>query len=204
MSQCRIWNKEKAVYDDLQKYDIDEDLCKVIKMKDFILESEIKRCCLELSRVVNPLDKDADYTIQVQFGVDNLDYKNRGRGRFLGIENLIEMGLFTEETMKEYVRQLARVIGKLHYVAQNDGYDLEVFVGKEDKIMLYIADFDLSNKILTYSSDEIYNMVWCLSAVPYFPTQDQPELYKIFVQEYLAIAEASGKREIAEKVIAAY
>ena len=44
------------------------------------------------------------------------------------------------------MKQLSIVMAKLHYFVKNDGFDLEIFVSKQNSnTELYIADFDLSN-----------------------------------------------------------
>lgn len=202
---CRIWGKEQKIYQAIGKYSIDTDLVKLLKMNQFNMYNNESRCILELSRVVNPINSSADYTVQVQFGVNSVDYKDKARGRFLGLSQLKQERILSDTTISEYVKQLGTVIGSLHFIAKNDGYDLELFAGVEDgKTVLYIGDFDLSEMIQDYGKEEIERMAWALGAVPYFPTLDQEELYEVFKNAYLEVAENQGKRDIGEAVLEKY
>ena len=201
---CREWRKEEKIYDQLNRYSIDTPYIKLLRLNQFKVFEGNTGCILELSRVVNPLDPAADYTVQVQLGVNSLTYKNRARGLFLGVQELTEKGIIPGADLNEYVKQLAHVIARLQYEIKNDGFDIEVFAGKEDgRIILYIGDFDLSTMITTYDKQAIDSMAWCLGAVPYFPTKEQ-SLYSIFKDSYLTTAETLGYRAVAEEVLLAY
>lgn len=202
---CREWRKEEKIYDQLNLHSIDTEYIKLLRLNRFKVFGANTGCILELTRVVNPLDPSADYTVQVQLGVNSLTYKNRARGLFLGVKELIEKGIIPNEDLGEYVKQLAHVIARLHYEIKNDGFDIEVFAGKEDgRTILYIGDFDLSTMITTYDNAAIDSMAWCFGAVPYFPTRDQSDLYSIFKNSYITTAETMGYREVAEKVLFNY
>lgn len=201
---CRTWNNEKNIYDKLGRHQMDTDLCKFIKMLSF--ENNGNSCFLELSRVFNPIDTAATYTIHPQFGKTSINIAYKGRGQFLGIKELVENGIFTEESITDYVKDLAISISRLHYIGQNDGFDIEVFVGAEtnaptgSKPTLFIGDFDLSEMIVEYNDYTIGRMVWCLYTVPYFPRKGA--LLDVFSKYY--IESATGHEEIAAQVIEKY
>jgi hypothetical protein len=209
---CRDWLKEANIYDIFKKYDVDEKLCKFMKMNQYATFNN--KCYLELLKVNNPLDIDADYTIQPCFGIDSMEsFQNehdentahRKRGLFLGIKELIVNGFFTEESIKEYIAQLGVIIARLHYQVNNDGFDIELFLDKTgDKITVYIADFDLSNFYETINDEIIKKMVACLDSVPYFPTPDQPELFAIFSDNYINEAKKFKQNMVAQQVMHMY
>jgi hypothetical protein len=81
----------------------------------------------------------------------------------------------------------------------NDGYDLEVFLGKEynSKISrFYIADFDLSENITKYDKDTIKRISWSLTAVEYFPRENNKKLLDLFLKAYTSIAKIKGINDI--------
>jgi hypothetical protein len=201
-NNCRIWGKEQKIYQELAKHNIDAPLVKLLKMNEFKTYEDDSKCVLELSRVVNPTGA-TNYTIQVQFGAPNANLKNKSRGHIMGTNLLVSNGIIPEDQLPEYMKQLGQVLARLHYIAKNDGYDLEVFAGKEgDTTILYIGDFDLSEMITEYTPKIIQDrLVWSIDAVPYFPTKDQPELYEPFKTAYIETAEAAGYKEVAEQVM---
>lgn len=200
---CRIWGKEQKIYKQLKKHNIDTDLVLLLQMNQFNTYSDT--CIIELSRVVNPINTSANYTVQVQFGTNSIDRISPGRGRFLGLSQLKDLDIISEDMIPEYAKQLGTVIGRLHFIAKNDGYDLEVFAGtKNEKIILYIGDFDLSEMITEYGDEQIKRMAWTLEAVPYFPTLDQADLYELFKTAYLEVADSVGQRKVGEAVLKIY
>ena len=199
---CRTWNNEKNIYDELSIYDLDTVNCEFIKM--FSFENNGESCFLELSRVFNPLNKDANYTIHPQFGKPSFNVNYKGRGLFLGIKELLEYNIFTPDNLNEYIKDLAIAISNLHYIGKNDGYDIEVFVGSEkNKNKLFIGDFDLSEMIQEYNDYTIDRLVWCLYAVPYFPRRKN-ELLDVFSDNYILQAKKNNKDDIAIQVIEKY
>ncbi len=209
---CRDWKKEVEIYQKLSKYNIDEDLCKLLKMIEF--QTFESNCYLELIQMHNPLNIDADYTIQPYFGSDsaNDNFDGRGekahikkRGLFLGIKQLIENGFFTENSMKKYIKDLAIVMARLHYQIKNDGYDIELFLDKNnDKITVYIGDFDLTNFYEEIDDIVIQKLVDCFMSLPYFPSSAQPELFNIFSENYITESKKFDHESIAKKVIDLY
>ena len=202
---CRNWDSEYGLYKQINKLNINYPLCKVIKMLDYYIRNN-EYCILELERVINPINNNLNYTIQPQFGYNNLNYKDKNRGLFLGINELYEKKIFTPENIKIYCHDLGGIMAKLHYLVKNDCYDIEVFVGREDyKIILYIGDFDLSKMIINYDNETVKRIIWSLDAVPYFPTpSEQKILYDIFKNEYLNVAILNGYIDIAKYVLKQY
>jgi hypothetical protein len=198
---CRIWGKEAKIYNTLNSFNIDTNLCKILKMTDFIQDDEY--CCLELHRAFNPLGNDVYYTIHPHFQYKELDYATKGRGRFLGIQNLKNLGIFNDDNIIDYIIDLSILLARLHYKVKNDGYDLELFLSKEnDKIIIYIADFDLSEFYTIINNTIIERLAWSLEAVPYFPIEG--ELYEIFSKNYINEAEKYDMKHIAEEVLKIY
>ena len=196
---CRTWVYESEIYKNLAKFDIDSNLCKIIKMKDYISTKDM--CVMELTRAYNPLGLDINYTIQPQFQYTSYSHKYSTRGLFLGINELIENGIFTEKNIGNYIAELGIIMAKLHYKVKNDGYDIELFISKikNEEPIIYIGDFDLSN---FYEEPDIERLLWSLEAVPYFPIEGP--LYKIFSNNYIKEATIYGMGEIAKKVLYSY
>jgi hypothetical protein len=196
---CREWKKESDIYNLLMETDIDTKLCKIVKMKQF-LNTEVM-CCMELTRAYNPIGNDEDYTIQPQFQYTNLYYKDKVRGLFLGVNDLIKMEIFTKENISNYIKELGIIMARLHYKLKNDGYDIELFISKieGEETNIYIGDFDLTQ---FYEDPDIKRLAWCFRAVPYFPIEG--ELYDIFSTNYINEAKKYNMGEIAELVLTEY
>jgi hypothetical protein len=213
--KCRDWKKEKIIYDTLNRYNIDTRKCKLLKMINFrFIESNTdNKCYLELTRVVNPLGEDEDYTIQPLFGAMSSDKKynettsnsSHRRGYLLGITELIGKKFFpSEESIKEYIKDIAIVLARLHYIIKNDGFDIELFLDKKDDVVtIYIGDFDLTNFITEYTDVEKDRLLMCFEAIPYFPNPGQPELFEIFSKQYIKTALEAGPKAqaIAKEII---
>lgn len=198
---CRDWEKEINIYKIINEYNIDTEKCKVLKMKNYIKDD--KSCYLELTRAFNPKGADEYYTIHPLFQVEERYLKHKDRGLYMGINNMIEEGFFTKQSIKEYIKDLGIIMARLHYFVKNDGYDIELFLSKEnEKIVIYIADFDMSNMYTEVTDEVIERLEWSLSAVEYFP-MDGP-LYDIFSSAYIKEASKYDMEETAKKVLSLY
>ena len=198
---CRVWGKEASIYKQMEKFKVDTPLCKILKMKEYENHGDI--CYMELTRAFNPRGDDENYTIQPQFQDERYEYIYKGRGHFLGISNLKDENIFTDDNINDYIRDLAILMARLHYKVKNDGYDLELFISKEDsRTIIYIADFDLSEFYEVISPRVIERLEWSLSAFPYFPIDG--DLYDIFSTNYIDEATKYGMKETAEKVLKLY
>jgi len=198
---CRDWKREAEIYGILNQYDIDEPLCKILKMKDYMVNDSL--CGMELTRCYNPLGNEDHYTIHPLFQHNDYDKKIDGRGHYLGMNQLIAKNILSRELIPEYVKQLSIVMSKLHYFVKNDGFDLEIFVSKQNSnTELYIADFDLSNFYTEITPEIIDRIAWSLKSVEYFPIEGQ--LYDIFSENYLNEAEKYDMRHIAQEILTDY
>ena len=198
---CRVWGKEASIYKQMEKFKVDTPLCKILKMKEYENHGDI--CYMELTRAFNPRGDDENYTIQPQFQDEKYEYIYKGRGHFLGISNLKNENIFTDDNINDYIRDLGILMARLHYKVKNDGYDLELFISKEDsRTIIYIADFDLSEFYEVISPRVIERLEWSLSAFPYFPIDG--DLYDIFSTNYIDEATKYGMKEAAEKVLKLY
>jgi hypothetical protein len=129
-----------------------------------------------------------------------------GRGLFLGIEELLQNSIFTTEELPLYIHDLATVLANLHFQAMNDGFDLEVFVGRNAMgvSVLYIGDFDLTEIIVEFNDYVIDRLVWCLYAVPYFPRPNNSDLFKIFKDAYIEQASLHNRGDVATIIMNRY
>ena len=198
---CRDWKREAEIYGILNQYDIDEPLCKILKMKDYMVNDSL--CGMELTRCYNPLGNEDHYTIHPLFQHNDYDKKIDGRGHYLGMNQLIEKNILIRELIPEYMKQLSIVMAKLHYFVKNDGFDLEIFVSKQNSnTELYIADFDLSNFYTEITPEIKTKLLSSLESIDYFPIEGQ--LYDIFSENYLNEAEKYDMRHIAQEILTDY
>ena len=100
-------------------------------------------------------------------------------------------------------------MGNIHFIGKNDGYDIEVYLGRKNvcnnndthQLGFYIADFDLSESIEKYDIETVKRLVWSLDAVPYFPSEGK--LLDLFKDGYLKAA-GSKYKHVAELVMERY
>lgn len=197
---CRAWHKESDIYKVLNNYDIDTNLCKLVKMKDNYFTDDT--CAMELTRAYNPFGVNEAYTVQPHFQYETLTYRNKLRGLFLGINELIEHEIFTHENISDYITDLGILMARLHYKIKNDGYDIELFISKKEneQTEIYIGDFDLTQ--FYEDVPDIERLAWSFEAVAYFPIEG--ELYDIFSSNYIQEAEKYNMKDVANKVLAKY
>lgn len=143
-------------------------------------------------------------TLHSLFGMKKSTYKKSERGEFIGI-NILQI-IFTPDQMKTVAYELGKMMALLHFVAKNDAFDIELYIGveyKTRKVRIYISDFDLSEKITQYTDDIIEDrMEWSLSAMPYFPTYDSNKhLYESFKKGY---SKTANDDAIVEKLFSIY
>jgi hypothetical protein len=208
---CRKWQHEVDIYNHLNKYNIDTELCKLTKMYDFqIIEESI--CILQLLRVINPIDPNLNYTIHPSFNNElNYDMMTLGRGRFLGINKLIENNIIKHDKIKIYIDQLGTLIGRLQFEANCDTHDIEIFIGKSDKdSILYVCDFDMTHIYTTediydsnsnYSTELLEKMAYPF--IEYIPI-DHDELKDVFLQSYYEVARNNNKLDLAKNIVKYY
>jgi hypothetical protein len=209
---CSDFGKEYNIYKILNNFNIDQPLFKLLKLYDFKQTNE--KCIMELSRSVNPLNSNLNYTIHPLFGENNTDFFIEGRGRFLGLNQLIDLNIINEKNIEEYISQLAILISNLHFQVKNDGYDLELFISSDNSnsnrknnnrnIIIFLGDFDLTEFITEFNDNTIKRLIWSLNAVPYFPTPFQHNLYKIFSNNYIKNAKKYDFEYIASHILQKY
>lgn len=190
---------------------------KMIDVKMFTREQD--NCYMVMERVFRPVYGDCNPrtfnkdtpTLQPQFGIEDSDWISKGRGQFIGLKQirgyLESCPLHKNATVETICHELGIFIGLLHFVGKNDGYDIEVFLGREyvdPHLKMFIADFDLTETITQYDKDTIDRMVFCLDAVPYFPSKSNPTLFTLFGNAYKSVAESVGLSEIADIVLERY
>ena len=200
LNTCREWHYESNIYKKLNKFDIDTNLCKLVKMKDSYFDNNT--CAMELTRAYNPFGINETYTIQPHFQYETLTYKNKLRGLFLGINELVEHNIFTHENIPIYIADLGVLMARLHYKIKNDGYDIELFISKRENepTKIYIGDFDLSQ--FYEDVPDIERLAWSFEAVAYFPIEGK--LYDIFSNNYIEEAKKYNMESVANDVLYKY
>lgn len=209
---CRQWSNEykkiNSFFDKIQDLDLYKKLklAKVLKPTEFVESSE--QCYMIMPRVFRPEGKDViKPTIQAQLGCPSCEMVHKGRGEFIGLEQIEKIIDAKDLDIVSY--ELGVLMGLIHFVGKNDAYDVELYMGKDGnsrKCRFYLADFDLSEEYKTLSPPIIQRLTWSLDAVPYFPTDDSnPELFKKFKQGYLESAQlANISDDIVEQIFENY
>lgn len=163
---------------------------RIIEPTDFIKTDGA--CYMVSPRIYRPEGRSLlKPTLQAQFGAASCNTMFKGRGEFIGVQQIKKY--VNADTMPAIAHELGLVMGMIHFRGKNDGYDIEVFMGKEansKKVRFYIADFDLSNPITSYDDATIQRMRWSMDAVPYFPRPDlDAKMFAAFKNAYAFIAQ---------------
>lgn len=178
-TNCRVWSNEFAKIKSIAKSVKSLEFVKLIVPTKF--EESDDECFMEMPRIHNPLGK--DQTLHPLLGEVDYNHTDKKRGIFMGMKQLQEQFDFSERFLKQIARELGIMMSNIHFKGKNDAYDVEIYLGSDYKF--YLADFDLSEEIVTFDPETINRMVWSLDAVQYFPTIDCcPDLYKIFKDGY--------------------
>lgn len=202
-STCRTWSDEfkkiKLLVKNIKKsaecLDIYESLkmVRILEPEKFI-EDDFKNCYTVMKRIYRPEGRDVfEPTLQALLGENDKNMIYKGRGQFIGISDIKKY--VSDDNIETASYELGIMMGLIHFVGKNDGYDLEVFLGKEynSKISrFYIADFDLSENITEYDKDTIERIVWSMAAVEYFPRSNNKKLLDLFLKGYALIAKIKG------------
>ena len=209
-SNCRVWsdefNKIKKTMSRIEDDTFYNNLkyVKILEPIEF-MENEDQLCFMLMPRIYRP-DKQNGPTIQTIFGEKSMNVIHKGRGQFIGLEQIKEF--IPEENIKKVVYELGIAMGLIHFVGKNDGYDIEVFLGleyKTKKVKCYIADFDLTESISKYDKETMNRMLWSLEAVQYFPLSNNKELFDSFIKGYTKVGvEADINRDVLEYIISEY
>lgn len=223
-SNCRRWSNEyekimdavnKIKNNKFYKYLIDVN---VLEPSAFYDSDEGKdgRCYMLSERVYRPKyamcgrednDNEDGPTLQAQFGQPEGRMIHKGRGDFIGVDNIEKYWRSCSQTntkLELVVYQMGVLMALMHYVAKNDCFDIELFLGRRyrcRKYRLFLADFDMTKTYEKVDDEVIYRMAWSLSAVPYFPIPGM-KYYKEFSKGYLAVARDQGVEAVAEQVLA--
>lgn len=209
---CRQWSNEykkiNSFYDKIQDQEIYKKLklTRVLKPTEFVESSE--QCYMIMPRVFRPEGKDViKPTFQAQLGCPSCDMTHKGRGEFIGLEQIKKY--FNDKDIELVSYELGVLIGLIHFVGKNDAYDVELYMGKDGnsrKCRFYLADFDLSEEYKNITPDIIQRLTWALDAVPYFPTEESdPELFEKFKKGYKESATLGGISDvIIDQIFANY
>jgi hypothetical protein len=197
---CRQWSNEykkiKDIYSHLESHPLYKKLKRATLLipKNFI-ETDAD-CGMIMPRILRPTaigspkNTVETITLHPQLGLPTGSMVFKGRGEFLGLAEIQKWVSFKE--LKTVAYELGTLMGLIHFVAKNDAYDIEVFLGREKHsrtLKFYIADFDLTETYTNLSEPIIERLRWSMDAVPYFPTiNSSPELFKLFLEGYKKIA----------------
>lgn len=229
MEGCRKWSNEFNKIKSIMLKIKDDTFYKRLKMVKIITPLEFKEtdglCMMIMPKIYRPDDirysksiqsrkynsapsilqtnGKTKYTIQAQLGITSGRMIFKGRGEFIGLKEIKEF--VSNEDLKVASYELGMIMGLIHFVGNNDAYDIEVYLGKDymsKKVRFYIADFDMSEEIKEFDDSTIERMTWSIDAVPYFPTKSSdPVLFELFKKGYSIIAK---NPVIVEKVFEKY
>ena len=211
-SSCRQWSNEyqkiMQIFNKIESHSAFHSIknVRIIKPIEFKETNDI--CYMTMPRVFRPEGKDfMKPTIQALLGVKSSRVVYKGRGENIGLEQIREY--ISSEELDKMSHELGILMGLIHFVAKNDAYDIELYLGKESnskKCRLYIADFDLSENIISYDKETIERIAWSLDAVPYFPKPNVDiHLFSKFEKAYRHIAIMSGiSKEIVDMIFEQY
>lgn len=208
-TSCRQWSNEykkiTSFVDNIQDLPSYKGLKLVKVIKPIEFTDTNQQCYMVLPRVFRPEGKASNNlpTIQAQFGFPSVRMVHKGRGEFIGLNEIKEY--MSKEDIEIASKELGIIMGLIHFVGKNDAYDVELFLGKEyrgKKSKLFLADFDLSETIKQYDAETIHRMAWSLDAVPYFPRESvDPKLFELFKQGYTRV---SPDEKVVEKILEDY
>ena len=193
---CRQWSNEYEKINQfiniIEKHPAFKRLkmVRIVKPRQFIETEQL--CYMTMPRIYRPEGKSSAPTIQAQLGVTTCKLVHKGRGEFIGLEEIKQY--VSNEDLEIASRELGIIMALIHFVGKNDAYDIEVFLGKEantKKVRFYIADFDLSSTVPDVLDEEsIRRIAWSMDAVPYFPRPSvDPHLFQLFINGYKTILE---------------
>jgi len=194
-NSCRKWSNEYQKIIDFMKM-IEKhsaykklDMVRVVVPTEFVNTDEL--CYMVLPRIFRPEGRDSKLpTIQAQLGWGSVRVVHKGRGEFIGRKEVMEY--VDDKDLKQACYELGVMMALIHHIGKNDAYDVELYLGKEagsKKCRFYLADFDLSEKVVEYDPETIKRMTWSLDAVPYFPKASvDEETYALFKKGYDTIA----------------
>lgn len=212
-SSCRQWSNEfKKITDittTLNRNPIYKKLkhVRILTPTEFVETDEL--CYMVMPRIFRPEGRNhIAPTLQALLGSKDVRMINKGRGEFLGLKQIQDL-IQDPKALQRTAKELGILMALIHHIAKNDAFDIEVYLGKEansKKLMFYIADFDLSNKVTTYDDQTVHNIYWSLDAVSYFPTDNSDSnLFVAFKEGYTIVAkEAQVPEEIINKIFENY
>ncbi len=209
VNSCRQWSNEFRKIRQIVSSISDLPLYKALKMVCLLTPTEFietsNSCFMVMPRIYRPDHDFTKPTIQAQCGWPSSRIVHKGRGEYIGVKEILEF--VSEKDFARACYELGVLMGLIHFKAQNDAYDVEVFLGKEShtrKPRFYIADFDQSSKISSYyDKQSLERMTWSFDAVPYFPRNScDPTMFDLFKQGYLKAS--NNSIEIVEKILEDY
>lgn len=215
-SGCRKWSDEYSKLESIKEKLSANSIYRKLEMVRILFpdsySEEGNNCYMTLPRIFPAIETETMATIHPLFGNPG-SYRSLtpGRGLYIGLSEIET--LLTEEQMRQAVMELGIVMALLHFVARNDAFDIEIFLGRSQEdgsdLKLYIADFDLTESIESFDVNTIENrMYWSLEAISYFPNRDSNnDLYELFREAYMGTATlttgAKGQ-QVAEELFGMY
>lgn len=205
-SFCRQWSNEYQKIMDFMKVIEKHPLYKKVDMVRVVVPTKFVNtddmCYMVIPRIFRPEGRESTLpTIQAQLGWRSVRIVHKGRGEFIGLKEVMEY--VDEKDLKRACFELGIMMALIHHVGKNDAYDVELYVGKEagsKKSRFYLADFDLSEKVVSYDTKTIKRMTWSLDAVPYFPKEDvDTETFAFFKKGYDSIAPSDVSDAVFEE-----
>lgn len=155
-------------------------------------------------------------TVQALFGYSDKDAASLGiseRGSPAGRETIMKYWKSCPQqkdySLEQGYYELGKLLALIHFVARYDGYDLEVYLGREwgdERLKFFIADFDRFDPVTDFYDKSILDrMSWSMGAFEYFPSASDDSylnnFYIKFREGYLEIAEREGLSDVGEEIL---
>jgi hypothetical protein len=193
-----IWQTFKLWYQRFNKVFMVEPLA--------YFSSENGTECTTIMKYIKPIYVQ-DFVLSTQLVItddakdENMEVKSRGR--YVGYQFLIDKQLLTLDDVKSIIRDLGMFIALVHHACEKDGMDMEYLISSDKKV--YVVDFDMVKNLSEHGTKEtmLSKMVWAMDAENYFP-KPKDQMYYIFKNAYLRIAQTFGKINLGLDVMALY
>lgn len=200
---CRQWNVENhklsVVKSFLSEVHGADELARIVFHDAYHVDQSHESCSAIMLRVRNGKDPEVDQPLHAKYQHESLDVLEK-YGYDAGLQQLDKLGVVDIR----YIKSLARLFARLHYVAQNNGWDTEVLAGTtydDPKIRLYVIDFDMTEDLRQCEDmDKYAESCFHTLVTGYFPKPGSWG-YTEFKDAYIRTAEQHDRGDLALDVI---
>ena len=163
-------------------------------------------CSFRMKRIFPLAEISKTSLIQTYLGEDDFEMDVKGRGLYLGLNQLKEvLKLYTnadnhivsiDDKINTLISDLGTSMAIINLVCGLTNLDVEIVLGKPSELTntykLYIIDFD---QVSRHNFEINKDLIWGYEAEPYYPLNSN-----IFWESYFKIAEMIGKMDFAKSL----